>query len=72
MTWARCAGARPAAAVADAVGLDAHQVNMGAGAKEAVLEVAPHAVGDGQGDDQGATPAATPAMEMVVTTPTTA
>ena len=38
--------------VADAVGLDAHELDMGAGAEEAVLDIAAHAVGDGEGDDE--------------------
>jgi hypothetical protein len=36
--------------VSNAVGLDAHELNMGAGAEEAVLYVAAHAVGDGESD----------------------
>jgi hypothetical protein len=39
--------------VADAVGLDAHELDMSTGAEEAVLNVAAHAVGDGEGDDEG-------------------
>jgi len=38
--------------VADAVALDAHQLDVGAVAKQAVLQVALHAVGDGEGDDE--------------------
>jgi antitoxin (DNA-binding transcriptional repressor) of toxin-antitoxin stability system len=41
------------APVADAVALDAHELHMSAGAEEAVLQVALHAVGDGEGDDEG-------------------
>jgi hypothetical protein len=39
--------------VADAVGLDTHELDVGAGAEEAVLNVAAHAIGDGEGDDEG-------------------
>ena len=42
--------------VADAVGGDAHQVDVGGGAEEAVLQVALHAVGDGEGDDERGDP----------------
>ncbi len=58
--------------VADAVSLDAHQLHMGAGVDQAVLQVAPHAVVMASAMTSAATPAATPVMEMVVTTPTTA
>ena len=38
--------------VANAVALDAHQLDMRGGAEEPVLQVAPHAVGDGESDDE--------------------
>ena len=38
--------------VADAVACGAHELYVGEGADEALLEVAAHAVGDGQGDDE--------------------
>ncbi len=41
------------APVADAVAGDAHEFDVGGGADEALLEVAAHAVGDGEGDDEG-------------------
>ena len=40
------------APVADAVAGDAHEVDVGGGAEEAFLEVAAHAVGDGERDDE--------------------
>jgi hypothetical protein len=39
--------------VADAVAGGAHEVDVGGGADEAVLQIAAHTVGDGQGDDEG-------------------
>ena len=38
--------------VADAVACGAHELDVGEGADEALLEVAAHAVGDGEGDDE--------------------
>ena len=38
--------------VANAVGLDAHQLDVRGGAQQPVLQVAAHAVGDGESDDQ--------------------
>ena len=38
--------------VADAVACGAHELHVGEGADEALLEVPAHAVGDGQGDDE--------------------
>jgi hypothetical protein len=38
--------------VANAVGLNAHELDVGAGAEETVLNVEAHAVGDGEGDDE--------------------
>ena len=44
-----CEQRRP---VLDAVGGNAHQVDVGRGAEQAVLQVAAHAVGDGQREDE--------------------
>jgi len=38
--------------VANAVAFDAHELDVSGVAKEALLEVAPHAVGDGEGYDE--------------------
>ncbi len=38
--------------VANAVILHPHQIDIGARAQQPVLQIAPHAIGDGQRDDQ--------------------
>jgi len=50
--WHRAQTVEQRLPVADAVGLNAHQIHVRRGSQQPVLKVAPHAVGDGQGDDQ--------------------